>query len=71
MNNIKRRIIWDNTNIEEEEKDVIHIGKVSKMLLEEKGQFYLWNILYKPHDNQKTNLEQRHETIYTKWKKTS
>ena len=47
------------------------MAKERKMLLEEKGWFYLRDILYKPHGNQKTNLGQRHETKYTKWRKTS
>lgn len=46
------------------------MAEVRKMLLEEKGRFYLRDILYKPHGNQKTNLGQRHETKYTEWRKT-
>lgn len=46
------------------------MAKERKMLLEEKGWFYLRDILYKPHGNQKTNLGQRHETKYTEWRKT-
>ena len=33
--------------------------QAKKLLLAEKGLFYLWYVLYKPHDNHKTSKAEK------------